>query len=110
MQKQREKHLSEKYQVVADCIRVGKQNATLLSDIMTIADIKERRKAYQIIEDLINQYGYVIGASKHGEYKGYYKPANEAEFKEIAETFKQSINSMDRRYKNLLINYSKTGV
>lgn len=37
------KSLPEKYKVVADIIRVGKENATLLSDIMMIADIDDRR-------------------------------------------------------------------
>lgn len=100
-------YLPEKHEIVAQSIREGKENATLLSDIMIIADIKDRRKAHQIIEDLINLHGYVIGASKHGENRGYYKPANEAEFNEIAGTFQQSIKSMRKRYKNLIINYNK---
>lgn len=106
------KSLPEKYRIVAESIRVGKENATLLSDIMIIADIKDRRQAYIIIEDLINKYGYVIGASKHGKYKGYYIPANETEFKEVVDHFKQSVDSMKRRYNNLLVNYNKrkTGV
>ena len=100
------KSLPEKYRIVAESIRVGKRNATLLSDIMMIADIKDRRQAYIIIEDLINKYGYVIGASKKGKHRGYYIPANEKEFKEVAEHFKLSVDSMNNRYMNLLKNYS----
>jgi len=102
-------NLPEKYKTVAGLIRVGKENATLLSDIMSLADIQDRRQAYQIIEDLINKYGYVIGASKSGKYKGYYIPGNDKEFQEVATQFKQSITSMNKRYTNLLINYSKLG-
>lgn len=100
--------LPEKYKVVADSIRVGKENATLLSDIMIIAQIDDRRQAHQIIESLINDYGYVIGASRNNP-KGYYIPANEREFVEIIGTFKRTINSMDNRYKNLINNYLKGG-
>jgi len=99
------KSLPKKHKVVADCIRVGKENATLLSDIMMIADIKDRRQAHIIIEQLINDYGYVIGASREGSFRGYYIPANKQEFKEIAGTFKRAIDSMDKRYENLLKNY-----
>lgn len=101
----KEKYLPEKYKVLADSIRVGKENAILLDDLMIIAGIQEKRSAYQIIEDLINHYGYVIGASKTGVHKGYYIPANEKEFNEMAHTFENSINSMTRRHRNLLINF-----
>lgn len=101
------KNLPVKYKVVADCIRVGKINAILLSDIMIIADIQDRRNAYIIIEELINKYGYVIGASKTGEYKGYFIPANDDEFSEVIHTFNQTIGSLNKRYENLLINYKE---
>lgn len=101
--------LPEKHKVVADCIRVGKENATLLSDIMMIADIDDRRQAHQIIESLINDYGFVIGANRTGKFKGYYKPANEKEFQEIADTFKKTVDSMNKRYNNLLNNYNNLG-
>ena len=52
---------------MADSIRVGKSSATLLSDIMSIADIKDRRTAYQIIEELIVKHGY---ESKLARVKG----------------------------------------
>ena len=98
---------TEKHRIVAESIRVGRHNATLLSDIMSIAEIDDRRTAYQIIEDLINKYGYVIVASRSGEYKGYFYPANEMEFRKYAKTFKQSIDSMKKRYNNLINNYNK---
>lgn len=107
MDRSKKKNLPKKHKVVADCIRVGKENATLLSDIMIIADIKDRRQAHIIIEQLINDYGYVIGASREGTFRGYYIPANEREFNEIADTFKKTIDSMDKRYGNLLKNYEK---
>jgi len=99
------KKLPEKYRIVADSIRVGKQNAILLSDIMIIADIQDRRNGYLIIEELINKHGYVIGASKKGVHRGYYIPADEREFQEVARTFKQSVDSMHKRYRSLLDNY-----
>jgi len=101
------KNLPEPHKTVASLIRVGKENATLLSDIMSIAEIGERRIAARIIEDLINRHGYVIGASKSGKFKGYYIPANEKEFKEVIQSFKRTINAMEVRYKNLKSNYEK---
>lgn len=98
---------SHKYQVVVDCIRVGKPNAILLSDIMIIADIQDRRNAYSIIEELINKYGYVIGASKSGIHKGYYYPETDKEFNEVVHTFNKTIQSLKKRHDNLLINYNK---
>lgn len=100
-----EEYLPKKYKVLADSIRVGKQNAILLDDLMIIAQISDKRSAYQIVEDLINKHGYVIGASKTGEHKGYYIPANEEEFNEVVYRFRNTINSMEKRHKNLLINF-----
>ena len=107
MKSKNTKNLPVKHKIVANLIRVGKENATLLNDIISIAELRDRRQAHIIIEELINDYGYVIGASKTGKYKGYYIPADEKEFKEIAGTFKRSVDSMNKRYKNLLSNYNK---
>lgn len=103
-----EKHLPLKYKVLADSIRVGKQNAILLDDLMIIAGIEDKRSAYQIIETLIVMHGYVIAGSKQGEYKGYYIPENEAEFNDVIHTFKSTINSMQKRHDSLQRNFSKT--
>jgi len=103
--KENKNTLPVKHQIVGNLIRKGKENATLLSDIMIVADIQDRRNAYQIIEDLVVKHGYVIGGSKSGEFKGYYIPANDKEFNEIAHTFKNTIGSMNKRYTSLLSNY-----
>ena len=95
---------------MADSIRVGKSNATLLSDIMSIADIKDRRTAYQIIEELIVKHGYPIVASRKGEHKGYYIPANQKELEEAKRTFKNAIDSMNNRYVCIVNNYENTEV
>lgn len=102
-----QKDLPEKYKVLADSIRVGKENAILLDDLMIIADIQDKRSAYQIIEELIVKHGYVIGASKRGVHKGYYIPADEKEFKEVLHTFRSAITSMERRHKSLIKNFEK---
>lgn len=101
------KNLPHKHKIVAQSLRVGKENSMLLSDIMTIARIDERRKAYQIMEDLVNKHGYAICANRKGKHKGYFIPGNDDEFKEVAGQFKSSIDSMNKRYENLLINYTK---
>lgn len=103
--REQEKNLPEKYKIVANLIRVGKRNAIVLTDIMSLANISDRRQAYTIIENLINKHGYPIVASRKGKYRGYYYPANKKEFEEAKQTFKKAINSMDKRYKNLIKNY-----
>lgn len=109
MKKEQYKYLPKKHKIVAQSIRVGKENATLLSDICSIADINDKRQAYTIIEDLINKYGYTIVASRNGKHRGYFIPANDREFQEAIKTFKSEFSSMQKRYENLLNNYSKLG-
>lgn len=99
--------LPEKYKVVADVIRVGKSNSTLLRDIMILADIDDRRQAYNIIEQLIVKYEYPIIASKKSEYRGYYYPANKDELEEARSTLNSSIVSLTKRHKALKENYKK---
>lgn len=103
--REQEKNLPEKYKIVANLIRVGKRNAIVLTDIMSLANISDRRQAYTIIENLINKHGYPIVASRKGKYRGYYYPANKSEFDEARETFESSIISMQKRYNNLIKNY-----
>lgn len=105
MKKDQQKNLPELHKTVGSLIRVGKENATLLSDIMSICGISDRRQAYQIIEDLIIKYGYPIVASKQGIYKGYYIPATTKEFEEAAATIRTTIESMKKRYTKLAENY-----
>ncbi len=100
-------NLPEKYQVVADNIRVGKENAIKLDDIIILADIEDKRHAYIIIEELIVKHGYPIVASRNGEYKGYFVPSNELEFDEARKTFKNSIDSMTKRYDSLVANFEE---
>lgn len=97
--------LPKTHKIVAQSIRVGKENATLLSDIMSIANIDNQRTAYKIIQDLINKFGYVIVASRSGQHKGYFYPANEREFQRALRTFRAEYMSMIIRYNNLLTNY-----
>lgn len=63
LQKKRES-MPEIHRRFADLIREGKQQATLMSDFMSVLGISDRRQAYQIVEELINRYYYPIGASK----------------------------------------------
>lgn len=106
----KEKHkntLPEKYKVVADSIQVGKENSILLSDIMIIADIEDRRQAYNIIQQLIVKYEYPIIASKKTNNRGYFYPANQYELEEARSTLNNSITSLKNRYNALLKNYEK---
>lgn len=107
MATEKKNNLPEKYKAVVSCIRVGKENATLLSDICSIANIESERQAYSIIEQLVNRYGYPIVASRSGKYRGYFIPANDREFYKALRTFRAEYMSMIERYNNLLDNYKK---
>ncbi|MFB4473724.1 hypothetical protein ACDI16_12440 [Oceanobacillus caeni] len=99
--------LPPKYKAVASVLRVGKQSATTTTDIMMLTGIKSKRDVHEIIEGLINKYGFVIGSSRKGEYKGYFYIANDEELKETLYTYNKQIQSMIDRHRNLQKNYSK---
>lgn len=93
------------HKIMAGNVRVGKENATLLDDLMTASRVRGKRNAYLIMEQLVTEYGYVIAANKTGLNKGYYIPANQVEFDEMASAYKQTVDSMTHRYECLLSNY-----
>src|SRR5690625_2047493 len=93
------------YQVLADSIGVGKPNATLMSDIMSITGIDDRRQLYYMIEILINNYGYVILASRRGQHKGYYYPSNDHEFNDGIRPLRSTVDSTNKRKRNVVKNY-----
>lgn len=100
------KKLPTKYQVIADTIPVGSNRAIKLDDIMIIADIKNKRDAYLIIENLITKYGYPIAGSKTGR-KGYFYPSNQRELEQATHTLKNSYESLKKRHDALKSNYKK---
>ena len=99
------KSLPRDYMAVARCIGVGKENAILMSDIMTIANIKDKRYAFTIIEKLINNHGLPIVASKKGTHRGYYYPTNDSEFISAITSLENGIESLRKRHSNLVDNY-----
>src|SRR5699024_1854507 len=103
----KQKDLPELHQTVGSLIRVGKKNATLLSDICSIANIKDKREAYKIIEDLILKYDYTIVGSRKGKYKGYFIPANEKELREALHTVRNEYTSIRKRHNKLIENYKE---
>ena len=103
----KEKKLPYRYKMLADTLPIGKQNAITLDNIMKLCGIKDKRNAYEIIENLIIEHGYVILANRKGKYRGYFIPANEKEFKESIIPFKQATASMNKRHSALLYNFHK---
>lgn len=99
------KYLPLKHKAVASVLRQGKEKATLMSDIMSLTDIKEERQMYQIIEDLIVKYGYCIAGNKSGAFKGYYIISNESELGETLHTMEKTIKTMAKRHEKLRENY-----
>ncbi|HSH51420.1 MAG TPA: hypothetical protein VK982_06820, partial [Bacteroidales bacterium] len=87
------KNLPSKYRAVASVLREGKERAILSQDIMKLADLKDKRQVHEIIEQLILKHGFVIGASRRGEHRGYYLISNYEEFKETADTYNEQIQS-----------------
>lgn len=99
------KSLPPNHKAVASILREGKENATLMSDIMSITGIKDSRQMYQIIEDLIIKYGYCIAGNKSGKFKGYYLIINKTELQETLRTMNATIQSMLNRHKQLEKNF-----
>lgn len=101
------KELPHNYQQVISVLGIGKHKAITNERIRRITGIQDSRSIYQIIEDLINSYGYVIGASRHGEFKGYYLIENKQELKETLFSFTNQITSMTKRKASLQLNFSE---
>lgn len=99
------KSLPGNYKAVASVIREGKQSATTTTDIMKLTGVKSKRDVHQIVEDLINKYGFIIGSSRNGKYRGYFYIANEDELKETLFTYNRQIQSMLNRHRKLKDNY-----
>lgn len=104
LQKKRES-MPEIHRRFADLIREGKQQATLMSDFMSVLGISDRRQAYQIVEELINRYYYPIGASKNGKHRGYFLISTEDELKEVVAVQKAGVASEIKKMNNTIRNF-----
>lgn len=107
-EKSKQKSLPVSYKNVASVIPVGKSNAILMKDIASITSISDNRNLYAIIENLIVNYGYPIVASRKGEHRGYFYPSNQRELEEAKTTLRNTINSLEKRYKSITVNYKNT--
>lgn len=103
------KSLPEKYKAVVGVLREGRENATTTSTIMMLTGIKGKRDVYEIIEQLILKHGYVIGASRTGEHRGYFLITNHKEYTDTMNTRSAHIKSMIKRHKKMGENYFKQG-
>ena len=108
-EKEKINSLPVKYKVVADLLREGQAKAITSTDIMKLAGIDSKRDVMEIIEQLINKYGRVIGASRNGEFRGYYLIASDAELKDALHSYNEQIQSMLKRHKKLIENYIENG-
>lgn len=107
IEKKQKKALPRNYALVASVLREGKENSITATDIMRFTGIKDKRSIHEIIEQLILKYGFVIGSSRKGEYKGYYLISNKEELKETLYTYNAQIQSMIKRHQKLRENYAK---
>lgn len=97
--------LPENYKAVAACLRKGKAEAITSNDIVRLTPVTTKRDVYEIIEQLVIRHGYVIGASRTGEHKGYYIIETQSELAESLHSYNEQIQSMLRRHKKLRENY-----
>lgn len=97
--------LPETYLAVVGVLREGKAEAITSTDILRLTGLKDQRNIYEIIEQLIIQHGYAIGASRTGEHKGYYLISNQKELRESLHSYNEQIQSMLKRHKKLRENY-----
>lgn len=70
----KEKELPYAYALVAGVLREGKDNSLTSKEIIKLLGWKgnDKRNLLRIIKELINKHGYVIGASRTGQQRGYY--------------------------------------
>lgn len=73
---------------------------------MSITGIKDMRQVREIIEQLINKYGYCIGSSRKGKAKGYYIISDKDELEATLRTYNAQIMSMLKRHRNLQQNWA----
>lgn len=104
IQKKRES-MPKIHEQFASLLREGKEQATLMNDIMPVLNIREKRQAYQIVEDLINKYYYPIGASRSGEHRGYFIISSEYELKEVVAVQRASVESEKKKIDNTIRNF-----
>ena len=104
IQKKRES-MPKVHERFANLLREGKEQATLMSDIMSVLNIQDRRQAYQIVEDLINKYHYPIGANRSGEHRGYFLISTEDELEEVVTVQRASVESEMKKIDNTIRNF-----
>lgn len=109
MQQKTKKDLPHNYALLVSVLREGKENCLTSKEIIRRLGWKdnEQRNVFHIVEQLVNKYGYLIGASRKGHKRGYYLIANDDEFFETAKTYNKQIQSMLNRLKNLQKNYAE---
>lgn len=94
-----------KYECFKKVLRKGKHNALQLQDIMTVCDVRCRRQAYKIMEDLINKHGVPVGSNRTGENRGYFIIGNKKELHDVVREQSAAINSQQKKLNNLMANY-----
>lgn len=94
------------YETLASVLREGKSNAIETKHIQSITGIKDVRQVREIIEQLINKYGYCIGSSRQGKKKGYYLITDKSELEETLRSYNAQIMSMLKRHRSLQKNFA----
>lgn len=94
------------YNTLASVLREGKTNAITTKHIQSITGIKDKRQVHEMIEQLVNKYGYCIGASRRGKNKGYYLIETKSELEDTLNTYNAQITSMLKRHRNLQQNWA----
>lgn len=97
--------LPDTHKTVLAVLRKGMAQAITTADIQRLTGFKDRRIIYEIIEQLVVKYGCVIGASRTGEFKGYYLISSQKELQDSLYSYNVQIQSMLKRHQKLRENY-----
>lgn len=101
----RKTYATRDHECFSKLLRVGEYNATLLSDIQTACGVKNKRRAYKIVEDLINKYGLPVGANKNGRFRGYFIISDNNELDKVVSEQTAAIESQRKKVRNLQLNF-----
>lgn len=107
--KEIKKDLPLAHELVAGVLREGKDNSLTSKEIIKLLgwNGNERRSLFHIIQELINEYDYIIGTSRSGVHRGYYLITNSDELVDTLRPYNAQIMAMLKRYKKLNENYAK---
>lgn len=108
-QNKKEFALPERYLQLLAQLKPGKENSITVDKIISNTNgTFTRRDIFAIKHDLIMRYGYPIGSSREGTFKGFYLIENDNELVDTVRPLQNEAQTMMNLSKKLIENYQNT--